>query len=174
DLGGTPSRMIARAWNGEDLDSLRDHLIALAPLIHLYTEQHLAYPVLHYFHGERERTASSLRLTSLYELIVLLNHGVAEKVRIAPMTLLPLRDAMRGMREVISTEFVEPTEESPPPPSLQLLRDLGIPTVDDESYARAMSETDESRRFFAGLLRDDGWPWERIHDDSKMPTPVRS
>jgi len=169
DLGGTPSRILSRAWNGEGFHSLNDHLIALTTMIHLFTEQHLAYPVLHYFHGEKERTAPSLRIAALYELIVLMNHGVAEPARISPMVLLPLRDAMRGLREVISSEFVDPSQQSPAPPSISILRDLGIPTVDPDSYARAMRETDDSRRFFAGLVRDDGWPWERIHDDRTAP-----
>jgi len=174
DMGGTPRRILERSWNGEDLDSLHDHFVALTPMLHMFTEQHLAYPVLHYFHGERERTATSLRLAAIYELIVLLNHGAADGVRLPPMVLLPMRDAMRGLREVISTEFVEPTEESPPPPPLSILRDLGIPTVADEEFAHVIDETDESRRFFAGLLRDDGWPWDRIHDSSSMTTNARS
>src|SRR5947207_663765 len=46
DIGGTPARIIGRAWNGEDFDSLTDQLIQATGMLHTFTEQHLAYPVL--------------------------------------------------------------------------------------------------------------------------------
>jgi hypothetical protein len=161
DLGGSPAKILARAWTGENLDSLNDHLLELTPRIHLLTEQHLAYPVLHFFHSEALRLAGSVRLVSLYELVFLLCRGVAEECRPGPMVILPLQDAMRAMAETVKDEFVEPEEKAPPAPSLAVLRDLGIPTVSEAEYAAAVEETKEMRRLYAGLVKDDGWDWEK-------------
>lgn len=163
DLGETPQGIMIRAWTGEKFDGLHDHLIELTGMIHLYTEQHLAYPLLHYFHSEKERTASTLKLAVLNEVVFLLHCGIPEHVRLGPMAVLPVKDALRGLSEVMSAEFVEPADEAPPIPDLNMLREAGLPTVSDADFAEAAHRYEESRRFFAGLLADDGWPWERVY-----------
>lgn len=162
DLGGTSPTILERSWDGTNFDSLNAHIIELTGLVHLFTEQHLAYPVLHYFHSEKERTAATLRLASLHEFLVLIAFGAAPEARLKPQVLLPMRDALRGLRDMMSAEFVNPAETPPPPPPLSMLRDLGVPAVDDEQYLGDAREADETRRFFVGLLRDDGWPWDRV------------
>ncbi|HEX3109598.1 MAG TPA: hypothetical protein VHU41_10940, partial [Thermoanaerobaculia bacterium] len=119
----------------------------------------LAYPVLHFFHSESERTSSAVRLASLEELIFLLCHAVAEEARLPPLIVLPLEAAMQGLADVVTNEFIEPSKEAPPVIHLQLVRDLGIPTVDEKTYAAAAGAAAYRRRVFAGLVRDDGSDW---------------
>jgi hypothetical protein len=162
DLGGHPRKILERAWTGEVFDSLNDHLLQLTSLIHLYTEQHLAYPVLHYFHSENPRTAATLRVAALYETVLLISEGVIHEKRPPRMVCAPLRDALAGFAGVIEHEFVNPEDIAPRPPSLEVLRDLGIPTVEDEAFAQAVRREDEIRRFLIGLLHDDGWNWRDL------------
>lgn len=169
DLGGTPTEIIRRAWDGKNFDSLNDHFLEMTGMIHIFTEQHLAYPVLQYFHSEHERTAASLRLAALNELVILLAHGVVEESRPMPMVILPVKEALTGLATVVEREFVEPAKDPPPPPSLSVLRQFSVPTVSDEQFARALQDCQESRRFFAGLLEDDGWPWERLWTGPRHP-----
>src|ERR1041385_4724477 len=104
DLGGTPSRIIGRAWNGENFDSLHDQLIEATSMLHTFTEQHLAYPVLHYFHSERERTAASLRVAALDELVLLIAEGAAPEVRMPPTIIATLRAALEGFADALTEE----------------------------------------------------------------------
>lgn len=159
DLGALPLDILERAWIGEQFDSLSQHLIEMTAMVQLYTEQHLAYPVLHFFHSENERTSSALRLASLEELIFLLCHAVAEEARLPPLVVLPLESAMKGLSDVVTNEFIEPAIEAPPAIHLQLVRDLGIPTVDEKTYAASVAAAAYRRRVFAGLVRDDGSDW---------------
>lgn len=161
DLGAKPLKIIERAWTGETFDSLSDHLIALTAMVQLYSEQHLAYPVLHFFHSETERTSSALRLAGLEELIFLLCHAVAEEARLPPLAILPLEDAMQGLADVMTSEFIEPAKEMPPVIPLQALRELGIPTVDERTYAAAVGASAYRRRVFAGLVEEDGSDWAK-------------
>jgi hypothetical protein len=161
DLGAKPLKIMERAWLGEKFDSLSDHLIELTAMVQLYTEQHLAYPVLHFFHSENERTSSVLRLAGLEELIFLLCHAVAEEVRLPPLVILPLEDAMQGLADVVTQEFIEPAKEIPTVIPLQALVDLGIPTVDERTYAAAVGAAAYRRRVFAGLVEDDGSDWAK-------------
>jgi hypothetical protein len=169
DLGETPQKILARSWTGENFDSLNDHFLQLTGMIHTYTEQHLAYPVLQYFHSEHERTSAPLRLACLNEIIFLLCHGAAENVRPSPMVILPLNDALEGMADVIQGTFVHPADEAPPLPPLAVLRDLNVPTVDDVAYFGSAKQAEATRRFFAGMLENEGWPWARIWEGHVRP-----
>jgi hypothetical protein len=162
DLGGTPTKILTRSWDGINFDSLNDHFLEMTGMIHMFTEQHLAYPVIQYFHSETERTAASLRLAGLHELVFMLCHGVAKEVRPAPMVILPLEDALNGLAGVADGEFADPAKEVPPAPPLSVLRDLNIPTVSDAEYEQALKNVEKTRRMFAGILEGDGWPWSRI------------
>ena len=170
DLGGKPLDILERAWVGEHFDSLSQHLIELTAMVQLYTEQHLAYPVLHFFHSETERTSSPLRLAALEELIFLLCHAVAPEVRLPPLVVLPLEAAMQGLSDVVTSEFIVPATEAPPAIHLQLVRDLAIPTVDDKTYAASVAAAAYQRRVFAGLVRDDGSDWSKATGIGASPT----
>jgi hypothetical protein len=161
DLGGKPLRILERAWTGEHFDSLSDHLIETTAMVQMYAEQHLAYPVLHFFHSESERTSPPLQLAALEELVFLLCHGVAEEARLPPMVVLPLQDAMQALAEMLTNEFIKASTEAPPVIHLQKLRDLGIPTVDEKTYAAAAGACAYRRRVFAGLVHDDGSDWSK-------------
>ena len=168
DLGGTPREILSRSWTGVRFDALSDHIIELTRVVQGYTEQHLAYPVLHYYHSETERNSATLRLAALSETSLLLCHGVAEEARLPPMVTWPLERALNGFAKVISGEFIEPADAAPPPPELGMMRELGIPTVDDATFLKAVGEKDETRRFWAGLIADDGRTWQRVNAE---PTP---
>lgn len=163
DTGGTPAAIIGRAWTGEDFDGLELFLSQLTTMLHAVTEQHLAYPVLHYFHSEQLRTAAAVRIPSLHELTLILSEGVALSVRPSPMTLAPVRDALAGFAQVIEKEFVETASTAPTPPSLAPIRDLGVPTVSDAEFGAAVRDVDEIRRFLLGLVEGDGWRWEDVN-----------
>lgn len=163
DLGATPHEILRRSWTGVRFDGLSEHVLELTRTVQGYTEMHLAYPVLHYYHSESERTAATLRLAALSELSLLLCHGVAEEAQLPPMVTWPLERALNGFANVICGEFLEPAATAPPPPDLGMMRALGIPTVDDAAFARAVAAADQTRRFWAGLLDDDGRKWERVN-----------
>jgi hypothetical protein len=132
--------------------------------LHLVTEQHLAYPVLRYFHSEKLRTASTVRLAGLYEMTLILEEGIAPHLRLGRISIYPLRDALAGYSESLSGMFVSPAGAPPPVPSLGPVRDLGVETVDDATFAAAAAEEHAVfiRRFFVALLHEDGWTWADV------------
>src|SRR4051812_5660249 len=79
DIGGNPVRIIAMSWTGVQFDHLSEHLVEITGLLHTFTEHHLAYPVLHFFHSETERTSAVLRVAALSELMLLVGNGVREE-----------------------------------------------------------------------------------------------
>ncbi|HEV2721408.1 MAG TPA: ion channel, partial [Thermoanaerobaculia bacterium] len=163
DTGGTPAAIIGRSWTGETFDGLDLFMSQLTTMLHEITEQHLAYPVLHYYHSEQLRTATSVRIASLHELILILCNGVAPEARPSLMTLHPVRDALAGFGRVLEREFVEAAQGPPPPPPLAPIRELGVPTVEDAEFFARVAESDKVRRLLLGLVDGDGWAWEDVN-----------
>jgi len=163
DCGGTATEILIRSWDGERLLALDGHLSDITSMLHSVTEQHLAYPVLHYFHSEGERTASSVRLAALYEMMVILHEAVVPRLRLPRMSTQPLGEALTGYCRVMGETFVTEAEDSPPPPSLEPLRAIGIECVSDDEFLDRLQHVSKNRRFFLGLVRDDGWSWEYVH-----------
>lgn len=163
DAGGTPAAIIGRSWTGENFDGLELFLAQLTTMLHSVTEQHLAYPVLHYFHSEQRRTAAAIRIPSLYELTLILAEGVVRPIRPTPMTLQPVRDALAGFAHVIEAEFVRPAAAPPPAPPLGPIREWGVPTVSDAEFEARVREVEDIRRFLLGLVEGDGWKWEDVY-----------
>src|SRR4051794_40990629 len=164
DVGATPYEILNRSWTGEQFNGLDGHMATLTEQLHVVTEQHLAYPVLRYFHSEKRRTASTVRLAGLYEMTLILEQGVAPHLRISRISIYPLRDALAGYCDALSSMFVQGAPAPPPPPSLAPVRDLGVETVDDAAFAAAAAEEHalHIRRFFLGLLHEDGWSWDDV------------
>ena len=162
DIGGTANEILMRSWTGERFYGLDGHTATIGEQLHLVTEQHLAYPILQYFHSEKLRTASTVRVAALYEMAQILEEGVAPHLRLPRITIYPLLDALTGYQDVLAGAFAKPAATTPPPPSLDFLRDLGVETVDDATFAGAVERVAKTRRFFLGLVREDGWEWSDI------------
>lgn len=169
DLGGSPHRILERGWNGTRFEGLDQHLIQLTGMIHLFTQQHLAYPVLHYFHSEESRNSAQLRLAGLFDTVLLLKEGVVPDLRLPEIVTAPLVDAFSALARVFSTEFLPASGETPPALTLVALRECGVPTVPDAEFAGRVETVAFVRRTLDGLLDDDGWNWEESMEPPPRP-----
>ena len=56
-------------------------------------------------------------------------------------------------------------EPLPPTPDLAWLRDLGVDTVDDETFNARCDQDREQRRLLRAFVDADGWSWDDVGDD---------
>ena len=144
-------------WTGEGFGVLDQHLVSLSSTLTLSAQQHLAYPVLHYFHSAEPSTAAAPSLRALSDALLLLQHGVAPDVRLSPAAVVPLDRSLDTYLGTLAGAFVHPLDEPLPAPSRAALRDAGIPLADDSAWSQAVAGHRERRRLIAGLLHEDGW-----------------
>ncbi len=163
-LGRTPEGIVIAAWTGTTFGSLRQHLVALTPMVHLSAQRHLTYPVLHYFHSPNERTAVAVSYVVLDEAISLLRWGVTAEARPDAGAVEPLNEGVGLFLDTVRSAIAEGSRRPLDPPSLEALRRAGIPVVTDEAFAAALEQQRDRRCLLAGLLEDDGWSeeaWQR-------------
>jgi hypothetical protein len=185
-LGRTPHEIVLRAWiGGEDvrldeavregnLQQLGVLLVSLSEMVNSHTHRHVAYPVVHYVHGESPDAAVALRVAAVDEAVTLFEHAVAPEARPHPLVLHSLRCALSGYLKVLRDIYVAPTGEAPPPPSLEPLRRRGVPLVDEAAYARAVEELADRRRILYSLVLHDGWVWEEVSGREPAPLPAEA
>ncbi len=62
-LGHSAEDLVIAAWNGRGFPAVELQLVSLTQQLNTITEQHQAYPMLHYYHEERLPQAASVNLT---------------------------------------------------------------------------------------------------------------
>jgi len=160
-LGQTPQEFLLRAWNGQSFGCLKDHLVGLTFPVMGLGEGHLAYPVLHCFHSSRRDTAMAPNIAVLDEVLTLLE-GVAPEQRPDHVAIYPLRGAIDQLLATLTEAHLEPERNPPPFPNLEILRAVGIRTVDDETFRCSLEAAIDRRRLLFGLVEKEGWHWDDV------------
>jgi hypothetical protein len=143
---------------GELGPGLATRLQSLAEEVVASAQQHLAYPVLHFFHATDERSSTPRALAALDDALLLAASGVARDQRPPASALRPLRTALDFYVETVEAGTVR-TDERPPVPDLGPLREAGLPVVDDDEFAEAVAASETARSGMLRLLISDGRQW---------------
>ena len=160
-LGSDADEVLGRGWDGDRFGVLSSELRSLAPDLVALAQQHMAYPVLHYFHAAHPSTALAPQLLVLDDAVVLLGHGVAVDHRPDPLSLRTVEGSIDALLVALASTHIERDGRPRPIPPLDGLGHLGIPSVGDEEYERAAGHLEGRRALLAGFAAAGGWSSER-------------
>jgi hypothetical protein len=163
-LGTTAVEIVAGAWTGRDFSAaFVQHLVSLTAELATVAEQHLAYPILHYFHSRNPRASAPVAVARIDDAMLLLAAGVAPDARPPDSAVQPLRVAVeRYVATVAMTSAMRRAAGVPPPPDLGRLAALGVPVADDEKFRSQSDAVAERRRALHRLVCSDGRSWEAL------------
>ncbi len=161
-LGRNPTDIIVRAWNGADTTALGPHLVALTSMLALLGESHVTYPVLHYFHSTKRSSAAAPCVAALDEALTILECGLQRGCSLDLPALGAARESITEFLNTLAPALIQPGTSNVPPPSLQGLREMGIPVVDDEIFNSALEGLGGRRRLLLALVHNEGWDWETV------------
>lgn len=162
-LGATPDEILRQAWNGTSFGRLDDHLVALTPLMMALGQGHLNYPVLHCFHSRHREAAIAPMVAVLDEALTLLE-GVEPGKCPDRVAVYPLRGAIQQLLSTLAEAHLEPEKVPPPAPSLDGLREAGIPTLEDDEIRSRVDALADRRRLLSGLVEQEGWRWRDVFE----------
>jgi hypothetical protein len=162
-LGVTPDEILLKAWNGTGFGLLPDHLVALTPRVMNLSQGHLNYPVLHCFHSQKRESAVAPMMAVLDEALTLLE-GVDPEVCPDRVAVYPLRGAIQQLLSTLAEAHLEPEKVPPPAPSLDGLRQAGLPTRSDDELQRRVDGLADRRKLLMGLVEQEGWHWRDVFD----------
>ncbi|GAA3739447.1 hypothetical protein HDA32_002776 [Spinactinospora alkalitolerans] len=159
-LGETPEEICARVWNGDDFRAIVPQLDSLNPAVSKLAQRHLAYPVLAYFHSRRRAEASAPNLAVLDEALTLMCRAVPPGHRLEGLAVTQSRAVIAGLAATVDNGRESPS--APPVPSLESLRERGIPTVGRAEFEAVFREHAGRRSALATLVRYQGWGWDNV------------
>lgn len=154
-LGDGAEDVVLDGWDGGGFSAaFVQHLVQLSAQVTKLAEQHLAYPVLHFFVARQRSAVAPLGVQVLDDAVTLLEHGVRADARPATSATRPVaRSIDRYLTSVIAPDL---DADVPPAPDLSRLVAAGIP-VDAPAFAAAVEQRADRRRRLNGLVRSQGW-----------------
>lgn len=162
-LGQTPVEILLNTYDGTSWQPLGEYLVGLTNELAKLEQRHLSYPMLHYFHSRNPVESSALRVTALDEALTIVEYGMSEPVReLAHGYYQPSRRMIANFLDTLEEVFIEPAAEAPPPPPLDVLRERGIPVVEEDVFQERVDALAGRRRLLYALVENDGWAWDEL------------
>lgn len=164
-LGTSGTEILTTSWNGETFTGLELPMNTLTTQLNTLTSNHKAYPILHYFHSKQPGQSPIVSATILDETLSLLQYGLTERSHPSDPILENARSSVDNYIDTLHSAFIEPADDSPPPPDLDALREAGLPTVSDAEFVSALEEREMERRTLLGLVESDVREWPSGNGD---------
>jgi hypothetical protein len=158
-MGATPQEIVISGLHGAHFAFFEHRLQALSDSLLQTAEQHLSYPVLHYFHSSERHVDLRTQAYQLDEAVTLLRYGVSEEVRPHPAALEGIRHAI-GQLTMRATDEPADDADTPAIPDLNPLRAAGIPVVEEDAFERSVAGLAGHRRRLAAFASESLWPLE--------------
>ncbi|KAA0013852.1 two pore domain potassium channel family protein [Billgrantia pellis] len=163
-LGDTPEAIVRHLGEEEDFAELASQVDDLKSTIIRLGQQHLAYPVLHYYHEVRPDRALPVALCKLYQALTIVLHAspsLAPSVRFKLTTTL---SALESFLAVLDRNFVSRSDQLPMIEPAWLPRH---PTFSrNPTEIRRYLEGLDSQRVWHAYIEKDGWRWETVWQGS--------
>jgi hypothetical protein len=159
-LGHSAEELVLSAWNGTGFPAVELQIVSLTEQLGHVSEQHQAYPMLHYYHDSRLPQSVATAIAILDDALTTWTRVVAEEVRPAPAVLEGARATVRDFLETLRTAYISRSTDQPPPLDLARLREAGVPLMHPDPTRADDPELSAHRRLILGFLQAEqrGWP----------------
>ncbi len=160
-LGLTPRRILEATADQGSFESLSSQLQQLQQSIGSVGQQHLAFPILHYYHAAEAEKSLPLALARLYQALALVCFACPD---LPPSTRSQLQASQRMLEQFLHTlgnAFISPASKAPEIPDLEAYASLpGFTKSAAEMHAFLVSL--ERQKLLLAFVKKDGWEWHDV------------
>ncbi|EWG98012.1 hypothetical protein Q427_32990 [Halomonas sp. BC04] len=159
-LGDTPAMIVRRFEEGGDFAELASQVDDLKSTIVSVGQQHLAYPILHYYHQGNVDRALPVALFRLYQALAMVCQASETLTPSVRVKLHATLYALDSFLTVLSDNFIQPAHSVPDielawlPP----MQALGKPAEEVRHYLEGL----ECQCIWLAYIEKDGWAWEAL------------
>lgn len=158
-VGKTAEEFVQKQWTGNGFGAIELQLTTFNEQLSLLNEQHLAFPILHYYHAERPEKSQDLAIAIFDDALNLIEFGVEEKYNPAETILSSSRASVDSFLITVKKAFIHPADEVPKKPELSILKKNGIPTIPEEEFHQKLEKEHNRRKLILGLINQGAWKW---------------
>lgn len=158
-LGSSSTEVIENIWNGQDFHDIDLVLVDVSSKISFLTQQHHAYPLLHFYHSSKPQESASVAISILDDTLTVLQFGLREE-NMTNQLLIKGTKASIGTYLVTLTEaFVDPSEELPITPDYDSLKREDLPVISEKEFKDMFTNQTERRKKLKGAVHVDHHEW---------------
>ena len=158
-IGKTAEEFVKKEWNRGDFGCIELQLNSLTNQLSTLTEQHLAFPILHYYHTANVGKSIARAIAILYDAILMIEFGVEEQHQPSESILSSARQSVDNFLQTLKGAFIKPADDVPPLPYLSSLKEKGIPIVSEQEFYSQIEEDEKTRNLIMGLINHGAWQW---------------
>lgn len=158
-IGKTAEEFVKKEWDRGSFRGIELQMNTLSNQLSTLSEQHLAFPVLHYYHTANVEKSQPRAVAILYDAILLIELGVEEEHKPAESILSSGRQSVDSFLQTLKGAFIKPASEVPPKPDISSLTEKGIPIISEQKFYQKLEANDETRKLLLGLIKNGGWHW---------------
>ena len=158
-LGETAEELVKSAWNGKDFHNIDLLLDTYSEQLSSLTSQHIAYPVLHYYHSANNETSMPTAIVVFDEALSIMKFAVHHEHQPNQLLLKEARSSVRHYLDTLNESFYKPSETLPTVPDFRYLQEAGIALVSEKEYSIAYEDLQERRKELLGGIEADARPW---------------
>lgn len=157
--GENPQEMIINTYDGKHYQGLTSNASQLTLALIKHTQNHKAYPVIHYFHNNNANYNTILELSKIHECLIILQELVKEEHRPKANELRSLKVAFDNYFKVIAQVTGTQSQENQDVPTIKTdkLQEKGFINADIDTTCQL-----PGRKQFYTLVKNDGWQWENL------------
>lgn len=159
-LGDSPDAILANTKGEGDFSELGSHVSTLQGTILSVSQEHLAYPILHYYHEQDAQGALPVQLSRLYQVLSALSCACPSLPASVQQQLKMGLFAIDIFLDTLSSGFVEPTRDPPEIPKDRFFDNTCFDSSASEIRSRLASL--DNQRLLQAYVIKDGWEWDDL------------
>lgn len=164
-LGRSPQEVLVRNYKNDQFKYLINQLYQLKSELIDLAQEHLAYPVIHYFHSTKQYESTSLSIAILDETISILTCVMDKETRESEFgaMLEDLQTSMTYLLNTLKSGYIDPYDDDPSVPDLNYFHQHNIPKHVNISEIRGYFQTQKERRkLLLAYVQNDSWTWDDV------------
>lgn len=158
-IAKTPEEFVIKQWTGEDFGAMELQLNSLSGQLAKLNEQHLSFPILHYYHAARVEKSMDVAVAILDDALNIIKLGMDKKYLPPETILTSARQSVDSFLTTIHMAFIKPWNSSPPIPDLEKVKKEGVPVLDKKEFGQKLEKEEKRRKLLLGLINNGSWRW---------------
>ena len=158
-IGKTPEEFVKKQWTGGGFGAIELQLNSLSGQLSTLNEQHLAFPILHYYHAARIEKSQDVAIAILDDALTLIELGVEEKYQPAETILSSTRQTVDSFLTTVKMAFIKPAKDIPQAPDISSLKSKEIPIIPEQEFYKKLEKEKDRRKLILGLINSGAWQW---------------
>lgn len=167
NIGNNPADFLMQLKTKDRYHGLTSLLNSFITEINSITEDHLAYPALHYFHSSEVNTAVAPAVAVLDEALSLLIITNRDRYKEISILIDPTRKAISNLLEMLQKSYIQSIASPPPIPAESVLKKFSYSIISEENIRIFYDDLLERRKVLVSYIENNGWEWSDVVKSGK-------